>query len=169
MGTRSGRASSIRGAAIAWLACILLCASPGITCGRESAEADPAVASGLPTQSLVVAGKRIDVEVAATPQARMRGLMFRESLPPDRGMIFVHPQDQILAFWMRNTKIPLSIAFANRDGVIVRIADMVPFSEDSVSSVFPARYALEMNVGWFARNGVRAGDRIEGLPEAPAR
>ena len=77
--------------------------------------------------------------------------MFREELPEDRGMLFVFPDERVLEFWMRNTEIPLSIAFADASGRIVRIADMEPLSDAPVSSGAPARYALEVNRGWFAR------------------
>ncbi len=80
-------------------------------------------------------------------------------------MLFVFPEERVLDFWMRNTRIPLSIAFADASGRIVRIADMEPFSDAQVSSGAPARYALEVNAGWFARRGVRTGDDLRDLPQ----
>ena len=107
------------------------------------------------------------VEVAATPASRGRGLMFRSELAQDRGMLFVFPEEKVLEFWMRNTDIPLSIAFADASGRIVRIADMEPRSEALVSSGEPARYALEVNRGWYAKHGVGSGDSLGHLPSAP--
>ncbi|HXK24905.1 MAG TPA: DUF192 domain-containing protein [Myxococcota bacterium] len=104
------------------------------------------------------------VEVAATSASRGRGLMFRSELPEDRGMLFVFPEEKVLEFWMRNTDIPLSIAFADASGRIVQIADMEPRSEALVSSGAPARYALEVNRGWYAKHGVGRGDSLGHLP-----
>jgi len=104
------------------------------------------------------------VEIVATPATRNRGLMFREALDADHGMLFIFPDEQPRSFWMRNTRIPLSIAYADSVGRIVHIADMKPFSERSVPSGAPARYALEMERGWFVRHGVRPGDTIRRIP-----
>jgi uncharacterized membrane protein (UPF0127 family) len=93
--------------------------------------------------------------------------MYRESLPEDHGMLFIYPQEAPLAFWMRNTPLPLSIAFADASGRIVRIATMEPFSEQPIPSGRPARYALEMNRGWFERRGVFVGDVIRRIPAVP--
>jgi len=136
------------------VACALGCSGRG----------DPS-SSELPTAQIIVGNQRLTVEVAATRAHRGRGLMFRESLPEDRGMLFIFPEEHVLDFWMRNTSIPLSIAFADASGRIVHIADMQPFSDVGASSVAPARYALEVNAGWFARNGVRTGDELQNLPQ----
>lgn len=109
-------------------------------------------------------GARIYVEIADTPEARAEGLMFRPSLPEDRGMLFVFPEPQTLAFWMRNTSIPLSIAYIDRDGTVLEIHDMEPYSLESVSSRQPALYALEVNRGTFEGLGIEPGDRLR-LPE----
>jgi len=106
----------------------------------------------------------VSVEVVSTPATIERGLMFREHLPPDQGMLFLMQEERAWTFWMRNTKIPLSIAFADASGKIVRIADMEPFDERQVSSIAPARYALEMNHGWFAAHSVVPGDAITDIP-----
>ena len=119
----------------------------------------------LPVEWLSVDGHRITVEVARNPDDRARGLMFRENLPPDHGMLFVFAHESVQGFWMRNTTIPLSIAYADAHGRIVRIADLEPLDERTVTSLGPARYALEMNRGWFAAHGVVAGDAITGIPE----
>jgi uncharacterized membrane protein (UPF0127 family) len=129
--------------------------------------ATPPVVPGaqLPVDWLTVGKQRITVELARDPAERSRGLMFRDSLPPDHGMLFLFARDEVQAFWMRNTKIPLSIAYADAHGKIVRIADLEPFDERPVTSIAPARYALEMNRGWFAAHGVAAGDSISDIPE----
>lgn len=114
--------------------------------------------------TLHVGHQRVLAEVAATPAARRRGLMHRDHLPDDHGMLFVFADEQPRSFWMKDTTIPLSIAFARADGTILRILDMEPRSERTVTSVVPARYALEMNRGWFARHGILAGDVIRDLP-----
>ena len=110
---------------------------------------------------LSVGGQQFDVELAVTPEQRREGLMYRERLGEREGMLFVFDQEQMLTFWMRNTPLPLSIAFIDARGVIVHITDMVPFSEVPVSSRFPARFALEVNQGAFARAGVAVGDLVQ--------
>ena len=87
--------------------------------------------------------------------------MFRESLAEDQGMLFAYPEERILGFWMKNTLIPLDIAYINREGRIVDIKQMEPQSTQTHNSAAPAMYALEMNQGWFEANGIRVGDLIE--------
>jgi len=133
--------------------------------------AGPALAQGqaqprLPTVSLAIGKHVLVAEVAATPQSRERGLMFRYSMKDDEGMLFVFPEPQRLSFWMKNTPLPLSIAFLDADGVILNIRDMMPFSTDGHASAGDALYALEMNRGWFAQRGLGAGDRVSGLAKA---
>jgi len=102
-------------------------------------------------------GVAIHVEVARTPAQLHRGLMYRDRLDPDWGMLFVFPRQEPLQFYMKNTKIPLSIAFLD-EGLVVRdIQDMTPFDETTHVSKVPARYALEMEQGWFARRNVAPG------------
>jgi uncharacterized membrane protein (UPF0127 family) len=144
------------------LSALLCAAALALACGGRG-DAD---APELPTAKIIVGNHQIEVEVADTPATRSRGLMFRESLPADGGMLFVFPSEQPLQFWMRNTQLPLSIAFADDSGRIVRIADLEPLSEALVPSGVPARYALEMNRGWFARHGVQPGDAMLSLPAA---
>ena len=110
---------------------------------------------------LTVGGQQFDVELAVTQEQRREGLMYRDRLGEREGMLFVFEQEQMLTFWMRNTPLPLSIAFIDARGVIVHITDMVPFSEVPVSSQFPARFALEVNRGAFAQAGVAVGDLVE--------
>ena len=113
------------------------------------------------------AGKhRIEVEVAADEPTRQFGLMYRSHLPSGQGMLFVYPSPIRICMWMKNTLIPLSVAFLDEEGLILNIEDMTPQSEESHCSVKPVRYALEMNQGWFAGHGVKVGDRIKGVKSA---
>lgn len=122
---------------------------------------------GLPTTTLVLDGTPLVVEVADDPAEQARGLMHRDTLPADRGMVFVYPDLKPRHFWMKDTRIPLSIAFVDDAGVIVRIADMTPLSTKRTPSLYPAQYAVEVNQGWFAAHGVEVGDKVEGLPSPP--
>jgi uncharacterized protein len=110
---------------------------------------------------LTIKGKTIKVEVARTGKEQERGLMFRERMGKDEGMLFVYEREERLSFWMKNTRLPLSIAFIDKGGKIVDIQDMEPFSLDTHTSAYPARYALEMNRGWFAREGIKVGDLVK--------
>ena len=150
------RAFAVRCCAL--LVCALLL---GSACGERP---PVAASSQLPQVRIRVGNTDARVEIAATPAVRKRGLMYREELGADDGMLFIFPDERLRAFWMRNTRIPLSIAYADSGGRIVQIADMEPFSEGSVPSGSPARYALEMNRAWFARHGVRVGDTIRRIP-----
>lgn len=105
---------------------------------------------------------RINVQVAATPEQRQIGLMFRKDMPQHEGMIFIFDQPAQQCFWMKNTLLPLSAAFIADDGTIVNIEDMKPLVLDSHCSVKPVRYVLEMNKGWFAKKGIKAGSQLQG-------
>jgi uncharacterized membrane protein (UPF0127 family) len=118
----------------------------------------------LPVRTIDVDGHAIEVEIAATSKHRETGLMHRESLPADAGMLFMYNDERPRSFWMKNTLIPLDIAFVGRDGTIVKIAQMEPISVERTQSLYPATYALEMNVGWFAAHDVQAGDKITRIP-----
>ncbi|MCB5362885.1 DUF192 domain-containing protein [Pusillimonas sp. CC-YST705] len=125
----------------------------------------------LPTTTLTLVGQagvnvKAEVELATTPQSRAQGLMYRERMPPDHGMLFVFESDAG-CFWMRNTLLPLSIAFIDAQGVITRIAHMQPLSDAEHCPTQPSPYALEMHQGWFERQGISPGDRVTGLPERP--
>jgi uncharacterized membrane protein (UPF0127 family) len=102
----------------------------------------------------------IRAEVADSGERRMKGLMMREKLGPNEGMLFVFEYKAGHCFWMRNTLLPLSIAFVDDDGTIANIEDMKPRTEDSHCPVRPIRYALEMEQGWFARRGLKAGSKL---------
>jgi len=103
----------------------------------------------------------LEVELAQTDQQQQRGLMERTELGKNRGMLFVFDQEQPLSFWMKNTLIPLSIAYIDESGTIVDIQDMQPLDETSHPSAGPAKYALEVNQGFFRENGINVGDRME--------
>lgn len=106
----------------------------------------------------------IDAQVALTPEQRQIGLMFRKDMPQQEGMIFVFEQATPQCFWMKNTLLPLTAAFVADDGTIVNLADMKPQTTDSHCSAKPVRYVLEMNKGWFAKKGIKAGSKLVGAP-----
>jgi uncharacterized membrane protein (UPF0127 family) len=122
----------------------------------------------MPVMPLSAGVYLIRAEVAFTFENRAQGLMFRESLGPNEGMLFVFPQVEKHCMWMKNTLIPLSVAFLDEKGGIVSIADMQPQTETSHCAAAPARFALELTRGWFAQKGLKAGARIQGLEKAPA-
>lgn len=109
---------------------------------------------------IYIKDKEIWVEVAKTPEQRAKGLMWRRNLGRDEGMIFIFESEDYHSFWMKNTYIPLSIAFINKDGIIVDIKEMEPFSLKSHTPPVPILYALEMPKGWFYKNGIKKGDVI---------
>jgi len=119
---------------------------------------------GATTQGLEIRGFRVQVEMATTTESRARGLMFRKRLEPDHGMLFVFDAPETICMWMRNTPLPLSVAFISSDGHIINIADMTPLSDQPHCSHRPAVYALEMAQGWFTNRGVGQGQFIKGLP-----
>ena len=120
----------------------------------------------LPTTTLTIGKQKVVAEIATTSEQQSTGLMYRFSLRPDHGMIFVFERAEPRSFWMKNTYVPLSIAFIGSDDRIVNIADMAPQDERMHWSSGPAQYALEMRKGWFVDHGVGVGDKVEGLPSA---
>jgi uncharacterized protein len=123
--------------------------------------------SALPEIALEIKGHKLTAEVAANDATRTTGLMHRRMMPENRGMLFVFAYASPQSFWMMNTHIPLSIAFIDEHGSIINIADMKPLTTDPHPSAGPAKYALEMNKGWFAKRGIKAGVTIDGLKNAP--
>ena len=107
---------------------------------------------------------QIEAQVALTPEQRATGLMYRRDMPMHEGMLFVFEQPASQCFWMQNTLLPLTAAFVADDGTIVNLADMKPQTTDSHCSTKPVRYVLEMNQGWFAKRGIKAGTRLGGAP-----
>ncbi len=131
------------------------------------AGAIPAGADPLLTYPLRVGENSIRAEVANTPETRRRGLMFRTRLPASSGMIFIFPKEQRISMWMKNTFIPLSVAFIDSSGRITNIEQMQPGSKQTHSSTSPAKFALEMNQGWFKERGIKSGDVVTGLERLP--
>lgn len=129
--------------------------------GAGGITVDPATGQVVRTQTIRVGGVPMTVEIADTPELRSRGLMHRDSLPEDHGMLFVYPEPGLLSFWMRNTSIPLDIAFLDANGVIVNIERMEPHTDTQHVARAPALYALETRQGWFAEHGVEPGERVE--------
>jgi len=142
-----------RAAAFLLAAALLAFAAPG------RAEAPPRFAQ------LKIAGHALRAEVAATVEQRMRGLMFREKLGANDGMVFVFDEPGYHAMWMKNTPLPLSVAFVDGGGLILNIADMEPHTLDLHMAAGPARYAIETNKGWFAQRRIKPGDKVAGLPK----
>jgi uncharacterized protein len=120
----------------------------------------------LPLVELKIDKHSLKAELANDNNTRMVGLMNRFSLKPDQGMLFVFPNSSMIGMWMKNTYIPLSVAFIDDKGVILNIEDMQPQSLETHATVSPALYALEMKKGWFAERGIKAGAKIQGLDKA---
>jgi hypothetical protein len=126
--------------------------------GQEQAQFD------LPRVRLQAGMHQIDAQVAQSYDQRMTGLMFRKEMPQHEGMLFVFEQPGVQCFWMKNTLLPLTAAFVADDGTIVNLVDMKPQSLDSHCSAKPVRFVLEMNQGWFAKKGLKAGVKLSGPP-----
>jgi len=109
----------------------------------------------------------IRAEVVNTMASRSQGLMFRKSLGPNQGMLFVFDVSERHCMWMKNTLIPLSVAFVDEQGVILNVEEMKPQTEDTHCARGQARYALEMTEGWFSKRGLQAGLRLGGIDKAP--
>ncbi len=118
--------------------------------------------TNLERVTLTAGMHRMDVQVAANPEQRQIGLMFRKDMPQHEGMIFVFDQPAKQCFWMKNTLIPLSAAFVADDGTIINIEDMKPLALDAHCSLQPVRFVLEMNKDWFAKKNLKAGSKLQG-------
>jgi uncharacterized membrane protein (UPF0127 family) len=124
-----------------------------------------AAADKLPLTELRIGQHKIVAETAATEPARALGLMHRKQpLAENRGMLFIFDAPGFHAMWMQNTYIPLSVAFIDDRGIVLNVADMTPLTTTAHSAAGFARYALEMNQGWFASRGIKTGAKVEGLP-----
>lgn len=133
-----------------------------LACGTARAE--------MAEVELSIKGQKLTAEVARTDPERMKGLMHRRILPENRGMLFVFPDVAKHSMWMMNTYVPLSVAFLDERGVIINIEDMEPLTQTAHGAAKPAKYALEMNRGWFKKRGIKAGASVDGLERAgPAR
>jgi uncharacterized membrane protein (UPF0127 family) len=131
-------------------------------CLAGQAAADP-----LLTYALRIKGHALRAELANDDETRQTGLMYRSRMPEAAGMLFVYEAEGRHAMWMKNTLIPLSVAFIDRKGQIINIEDMEPQTEEAHAARAPAAYALEVNQGWFRKYGIKAGDRVEGLDKVP--
>jgi len=125
----------------------------------------PGALGPLPTLQFEINGVSVEIEVAISQDEQKQGLMYRESMPENHGMLFVYKEPRYMSFWMKNTKIPLSIAYIKEDGTISNIEKMDPPTSplaplDSHYSKYKCTYALEMNQGWFEKHGIKAGDKI---------
>lgn len=139
--------------------CVFLAAAPLHSEEAQVAQVD------LPKAILRLGRGIAEVQVADDDLERSTGLMFRDTLGENEGMLFVFDRPNQTAFWMKNTRVPLSIAYINSSGRILDIYDLKPYDETTVPSRFDSvLYALEMPSGWFAKHGVLAGDLVEGLP-----
>jgi hypothetical protein len=138
---------------------LLLCMAFCFVAASASAE--------MPLIELKAGKQTLTAEVASTDPDRMQGLMHRRMLPENRGMLFVFPNVAYHGMWMKNTFIPLSVAFIDDNGVIINIEDMQPHTLDGHNAKKPARYALEMNLGWFRKYGISPGTKLEGLDRVP--
>jgi len=150
----------------AFVAVVALLLALAIACGGGGGNGGDDGGGTLPTATITLvdaAGKRAEltVELARTAAERSRGLMFREELAEERGMLFVHQGETKGGFWMKDTKIALSIAFIAGDGTILETQDMEPLSKALHRPVRTYRWALEVNQGWFERHGLGSGDRVE--------
>jgi len=123
--------------------------------------------SDLPVMTLHMGGREVQVEIANKPATRFSGLMYRRELGEDNGMLFVFPDSARRAFWMKNTLIPLSVAFIDEKGVIENILEMPPQTEENFLSKGPAKFVLEMNSEWYAKRGVKPGDSLPDVLKAP--
>lgn len=124
-------------------------------------------AQSLPRIELTAGFHRIEAEVASQPQSRAQGLMQRREMAQQQGMLFVFPDVAIHCMWMKNTLLPLAVAFLDEAGRILNIEEMQPQTETNHCAARPARYALEMNAGWFAQRGIKPGMAIGGVARAP--
>ncbi|WP_310645715.1 DUF192 domain-containing protein [Limnohabitans sp.] len=138
-----------------------------IALGTAAVSAQDTPQTTLPRIKLQAGMYQMDVQVAQTPEQRSIGLMFRAEMPTHEGMLFVFEQPSTQCFWMKNTLLPLTAAFVADDGTIVNLADMKPQTTDSHCSTKPVRFVLEMNQGWFAKKGLKAGSRLAGAAFKP--
>jgi uncharacterized membrane protein (UPF0127 family) len=122
--------------------------------------------AGLPMVTMRLGNKSFQLEVAATEPAQETGLMKRDSMPEDHGMIFVFKDEKVLAFWMKNTRFPLDIIYIDSQGKVVSIRRMQPYDLNTTSSIYPAKYAIELNAGAAENAGVKVGDALNIPPAA---
>jgi uncharacterized membrane protein (UPF0127 family) len=143
--------------ALSSLAALALAAAALPVCAQEPQ-------TSLPRVTLSAGMHQIDAQVAQTTEQRSTGLMHRKEMPQHEGMLFVFERPTIQCFWMKDTLLPLSVAFIADDGTVVNLADMKPLALDSHCSDKPVRFVLEMNQGWFAKKGLKPGAKLAGEP-----
>jgi uncharacterized protein len=143
--------------ALSTLAALVLAAAAVPVCAQEPQ-------TNLPRVTLSAGMHQIDAQVAQTIEQRTTGLMHRKEMPQHEGMLFVFDRPMIQCFWMKDTLLPLSVAFIADDGTVVNLAEMKPLALDSHCSDKPVRFVLEMNQGWFAKKGVKPGAKLAGDP-----
>lgn len=136
----------------------------GLFCAALALATGTALAQQSEVAEISAGMYRIRAEVVSDSATRAQGLMHRKSLPSNAGMLFIFDDHAVHCMWMKNTLIPLSVAFIDDRGTIVNIADMEPHSEASHCAAQPVKYALEMNRGWFAARGIQPGARLGGVP-----
>lgn len=144
-----------------WVACVLGVAWHSLSAAQQAPQ------PRLPTVQLQAGMHNIIAEVAQTPLQQQTGMMMRTEMATHEGMLFVFDEASPRCFWMKNTLLPLSIAFIEDDGTVVNVAEMKPRSEATHCSAKPVRFALEMNQGWFSKRGIKAGFKIRGTPFKP--
>ena len=142
-------------------AMVLLMLGSGVARGQDAPQ------TTLQRATLSVGIHRIDTQVAATPEQREIGLMYRKEMPQHEGMLFIFESPSRLCFWMKNTLIPLTAAFIADDGSIVNLENMKPQTTEPHCAAKPVRYVLEMNQGWFEKKGAKPGSKIAGRPFSP--
>ena len=153
---------------LVWRALVIVGTLFSPACERDKAQraADARADAESGTVRMQIGNQQFTLEVAATPKSQQLGLMHRQSMPADRGMIFVFPQERQLSFWMKNTLIPLDIVYADKAGKVVSVKQMKPMDETPVPSDAPAKYAIELNQGTANRVGVKVGDVLQIPPGA---
>ena len=139
----------------AWALCLLSLSAAAL------AQDAPQSLATIPLQAGI---HKITAQVASTPEQQTIGLMHRPTMPTNEGMLFVFPEASKQCFWMKNTLLPLSAAFIDDQGTVVNIEDMKPQTLETHCSKAPVRFVLEMNQGWFAKRGIRAGSKLGGEP-----
>ena len=143
---------------------LFTCLSLALLAISTSASSLAASGAPFPVVRLQLGMYQIKAELASTPAQREQGLMHREKLAPNEGMLFDFEAPAHVCMWMKNTRIPLSVAFIDQDGVIVNIEDMAPMTKTNHCGKKPVRYALEMNQGWFKRRNLNSGSKVTLLP-----
>ena len=142
-------------------------ATPTLDAKESESAPTEAASKKIPTLVLSVSGHTVKAEIAADDATRQQGLMYRKYMPKNDGMLFVFSEAAYHAMWMKNCFIPISVAYLDDAGTIISIHEMEPQTETPHQALGPARYALEMNGGWFAAHKIKAGDIIKGIEKAP--